>query len=66
MKLNLTKNEKEMIMLTSEGDDTISIYTFGAVLKKRLKSYSTQYSDLCGLGTWSSSSRTWNRNRKYY
>ena len=49
MKLNLTKYEKETILLTSEGDNTIKIYTFNAGLKKRLKSYSALYPDLCWL-----------------
>ena len=34
----LTKYEKETIILFNEGEDTASIYTFNAGLKKRLAS----------------------------
>lgn len=43
----LTKYEKETILLTSEDDDTWTIYTFHAPLKRRLKDYATRYPDLC-------------------
>ena len=33
---HLTKYEKETILLTSEGDDTYSIYTFNPGLKRKL------------------------------
>ena len=49
MKLNLSKYEKETIMLTSEGDSTMKIYTFSAGLKKRLGTYTAQHPDLCRL-----------------
>lgn len=32
--MRLSKFKKETIMLTSEGDDTVSIYTFNAALKR--------------------------------
>ena len=34
--MRLSKYEKETIILTSEGDDTVRIYTFNASLKLRL------------------------------
>ena len=37
----LTKYEKETIILFNEGEDTASIYTFNAGLKKRLAPRST-------------------------
>ena len=49
MKLNLTKYEKETILLTSEGDDTCKIYTFNAGLKKRLKEFAAGNPGLCRL-----------------
>ena len=46
---HLTKYEKETILLTSEGDDTYSIYTFNPGLKRKLAEYSRKYPDLCRL-----------------
>ena len=37
--MRLSKYEKETIVLTSEGDDTVQIYTFNASLKRRLAEY---------------------------
>ena len=47
----LTKYEKETILLTSEGDDTYSIYTFNPGLKRKLAAYARQYPDQCRLTT---------------
>ena len=46
---HLTKYEKETILLTSEGDDTYSIYTFNPGLKRKQAEYSRKYPDLCRL-----------------
>ena len=46
---HLTKYEKETILLTSEGDDTYSIYTFNPGLKRKLASYARQYPEQCRL-----------------
>ena len=43
----LTKYEKETIILFSEGEDTASIYTFNAGLKKRLALFAEKYPALC-------------------
>lgn len=45
----LTKYEKETIILFNEGEDTASIYTYNAGLKKRLAAFSGKYPDLCRL-----------------
>ena len=45
----LTKYEKETIILTSEGDDTYSVYTFNSALKRRLADFAKKYPDLCRL-----------------
>ena len=45
----LTKYEKETIILTSEGDDTYSVYTFSPALKRRLADFSKKYPDHCRL-----------------
>ena len=37
--MKLTKYEKETIILTSEGDDTYSVYTFNSALKRRLADF---------------------------
>ena len=37
--MRLSKYEKETIILTSEGDDTVQIYTFNTALKRRLAEY---------------------------
>lgn len=47
--MRLTKYEKETIILTSEGDDTYSVYTFNAALKRRLDDFAKKYPDLCHL-----------------
>ena len=47
--MRLTKYEKETIILTSEGDDTYSVYTFNAALKRRLADFAKKYPDLCRL-----------------
>ena len=41
--MRLSKYEKETIILTSEGEDTIQIYTFNASLKRRLAEYAEKY-----------------------
>ena len=43
----LTKYEKETIILFNEGEDTASIYTFNAGLKKRLGLFAKKYPGLC-------------------
>ena len=45
----LTKYEKETILLTSEGDSTMSIYTFNAGLKRRLADFAQRYPALAKL-----------------
>lgn len=47
--MKLTKYEKETIILTSEGDDTYSVYTFNSALKRRLADFAKKYPDLCRL-----------------
>lgn len=47
--MKLTKYEKETIILTSEGDDTYSVYTFNAGLKRRLADFAKKYPTLCRL-----------------
>ena len=47
--MRLTKYEKETIILTSEGDDTYSVYTFNAALKRQLADFAKKYPDLCHL-----------------
>lgn len=47
--MKLTKYEKETIILTSEGDDTYSVYTFNATLKRRLAAFAKKHPDLCHL-----------------
>ena len=47
--MRLTKYEKETIILTSEGDDTYSVYTFNAALKRRLADFTKKYPELCHL-----------------
>lgn len=47
--MHLTKYEKETILLTSEGDDVYSIYTFNPALKRKLASYAKQYPNECKL-----------------
>ena len=45
----LTKYEKETIILTSEGDDTYSAYTFNPALKRHLADFSKKYPEHCYL-----------------
>jgi hypothetical protein len=45
----LTKAEQETILLTSEADNTVSVYTFNRKLKRRLSEYSQKYPELCRL-----------------
>lgn len=45
----LTKAEKETIVLTSEADDTWSIYTCSAPLKNRLRKFSEKCPEVCWL-----------------
>lgn len=47
--MKLTKYEKETIILTSEGDTAVSIYTYNADLKRRLEKFSKQHPTLCKL-----------------
>ena len=47
--VKLTKYEKETIVLFNEGEDTASIYTYNAGLRKRLANFSKKYPDLCRL-----------------
>ena len=47
--MKLTKYEKETIILTSEGDETYSVYTFNPTLKRRLADFAKKYPDLCRL-----------------
>ena len=44
-----TKYEKETIILFNEGEDTASIYTFNAGLRKRLAAFSEKYPALCRM-----------------
>ena len=45
----LTKYEKEIIVLFNEGEDTASIFTYNAGLRRRLENFSKKYPDLCRL-----------------
>lgn len=47
--MRLTKYEKETIILTSEDDDTYSVYTFNTALKRRLADFAKKYPELCHL-----------------
>ena len=47
--MKLTKYEKETIILFNEAEDTASIYTYNAGLKKRLAAFSRKYPDLFHL-----------------
>ena len=47
--MRLTKIEKETIILFNERENTASIYTHNASLKKRLAAFSRQYPDLCRM-----------------
>lgn len=48
-KKNVTKEERETILLFNEADDTATIYTFNTGLKKRLDAFAEKYPDLCRL-----------------
>lgn len=50
--MRLSKYEKETIILTSEGDDTVQIYTFNASLKRKLAEYVEKYPHLARLDRW--------------
>ena len=50
--MRLSKYEKETIILTSEGDEIVSIYTFNASLKRRLAENSKKYPELAKLIKW--------------
>ena len=43
------KYEKETIILFNEGEDTASIYTYIAGLRKRLANFGKKHPDLCRL-----------------
>lgn len=47
--MKLTKYEKETIILFNEAEDTASVYTYNAELKKRLAEFSRKCPDLCSL-----------------
>ena len=47
--MRLTKYEKETIILTSEGDDTYSVYTFNPALKRHLAGFAKKYPEHCHL-----------------
>lgn len=47
--MRLSKYEKETIILTSEGDDTVKIYTFNTSLKRRLAEYAKNIRKMQGL-----------------
>ena len=48
-KKNVTKEERETIVLFNEADDTATIYTFNTSLKRRLAAFAEKYPDLCIL-----------------
>ncbi|MBR0411716.1 MAG: molecular chaperone [Eubacterium sp.] len=48
-KRQVTKAEKETILLTSEADDVWSIFTYNSRLKKRLREFAAQHPDICKL-----------------
>lgn len=50
--MRLSKYEKETIILTSEGDDTVQIYTFNTSLKRRLAEYAKKYPENARLDRW--------------
>lgn len=50
--MRLSKFEKKIIILNSEGDDTIQIYTFNSSLKRRLAEYAEKYPQLAKLDRW--------------
>lgn len=50
--MRLSKYEKETIILTSEGDDIVKIYTFNTSLKRRLAEYAKKYPENARLDRW--------------
>ena len=48
-KRNVTKGERETIVLFNEADDIATIYTFNTGLKKRLAAFAEKYPNLCIL-----------------
>lgn len=50
--MRLSKYEKETIIMTSEGNDTIQIYTFSTSLKRRLAEYAKKYPEVVRLDKW--------------
>ncbi|MBP3898769.1 MAG: molecular chaperone [Mogibacterium sp.] len=48
-KKNVSKEERETILLFNEADDTATIYTFNSSLKRRLAAFAEKYPDLCAL-----------------
>ena len=50
--MRLSNYEKETIILTREGEDTIQIYTFNAPLKRRLAEYAKKYPEVARLDRW--------------
>lgn len=48
---NLTKFERETILLTSDGDDTYDIFTYNNALKRKLANYANKYPQCCQLKT---------------
>ena len=47
--MKLKKCEKETIILFNEAEDSASIYTFNAGLRKRLAAFAKKYPSLCRL-----------------
>lgn len=47
--MKLTKYEKKTIILTNEGENMASIYTYNSNLKRRLKKFSKNYPTLCKM-----------------
>ena len=48
-KKNVTKEERETILLFNEADDIAMIYTFNNSLRKRLAAFAKKYPDFCRL-----------------
>ena len=48
-KKNVTKEERETILLFNEADDIATFYTFNNGLKRRLAVFAEKYPDLCRL-----------------
>lgn len=45
--MHLTKYEKEIIILSCEGDDTWDVFTYNTGLKRRLAYFDTKYPEEC-------------------